>query len=200
MKTVWKWVLGILIAVVVIVVVAGAGAMIARRAGVFALARANRLSQNGNFGRNLPQQGAPQQGEPQQGAPQRGLPQRGAPFQGDQDQRMPRYYGQGNMPRYAYNGMGYRPFGGLLLLGRLLGGALKLALLGLVIFLAVTLALRPKKSKQPEPVVAAAVMTCPHCTQEVQAGWKHCPNCGNSLEPEPPAPPEPPSTDPQASA
>ena len=103
----------------------------------------------------------------------------------------PRNFGPNGMPMY-YGGMGYHPFGGLMLIDRLVGGAFRLALLGLVIFLAVTLALRQKQFKQPATASAtvpatestqAAILACPHCAREIQSDWKHCPHCGNSLEP-----------------
>lgn len=174
MKKVLKWILGILVALVVIAVVLGAGYLVARRFGGIGMMRENRLAQRGDIDRSQPLQGTPQQ-----------------PGQG---QNTPRYFGQNRMPMYYYGGMGYRPFGGLMLVGRLVGGVFRLALLGLVIFLAVTLALRPKQPRQfaaqsaavassATETAPAAKMTCPHCAHEVQADWKHCPYCGNSLEP-----------------
>ena len=97
---------------------------------------------------------------------------------------------------YNYGRMSFRPFGGLLWVGRLVGGAFRLAILGVVIFLAVTLALRQKQVKQPVTTGAtlppaaeatqATILSCPHCAREVQADWKHCPFCGDSLEPSQP--------------
>ena len=138
----------------------------------------NRLAQRGEVERNLPWQGPP--------GPE--TPRRHMPGQG-----FPRYFEQNQMPMYFNRGMGYHPFGGLMLIGRLVGGLFKLVLLGLVIFFAVTLALRPKRVKQPATASGAvqpamestpvASLACPHCARQIQVDWKHCPYCGNSLEP-----------------
>jgi len=175
MKKVWKWILGILIGLVVIAVVLGAGFMVARRFGGINARIETRMMQRSEVNRS-----APSQAEPQQKGQGQIMPW----------QDSPRGFGQNRMPMYYYGGMGHRPFGGLMLIGGLIAGVFKLALLGLVIFLAVTLALRPKQAKQPaaasalpaEPV-AEAMQKCPHCAREIQADWKHCPYCGNSLEP-----------------
>jgi len=172
MKKVLKWMLGILIGLVVIAVVLGAGYMLARRARTGMWMRESRLAQRGNV----------EQGEPWQNKPsQKGRGQIG-----------PWNFGRNDMPMRYYGGMGFHPFGGLRLVGRLVGGVFQLAILGLVIFFAVTLALRQKQVKQSLPANAAqpaaelteaAGMACPHCAREIQGDWKHCPYCGNSLEP-----------------
>lgn len=167
MKKVWKWMLGILIGLVVIAIVLGAGFMLARRAGTIKWMRESRLAQRGNV-------------------------EQGTPWKNKPGQNGPKNFGRNDMPMHYYGGMGFRPFGGLMLVGRLVGGVFRLAILGLVIFLAVTLALRQKQVKQSLPANAAqpaaefnevAGMACPHCAREIQADWKHCPYCGNSLEP-----------------
>jgi len=177
MKKVWKWILGILIGLVVIAVVLGAGYMVARRARTVRWMRESRLAQRGNE----------EQGEPWQAMPgQRNQGQNGP------GQKWPKNFGRDDMPVRYYGGMGFHPFGGLRLVGRLVGGVFRLAILGLVIFFAVTLALRQKQVKQSLPANAAQPaaeltqatgMACPHCARGVQADWKHCPYCGNSLEP-----------------
>jgi heme A synthase len=171
MKKVFKWIIGILIGLVVIAVVLGAGFMVARRFAGINWMRENRLAQRGDFDQGTPQQNIPRQNMP--------------------GQNMQRNFGRNGMPMYYYGGMGFRPFGGLMLVGRLVGGVFKLVILGLVIFLAVTLALRPRQAKQtaatstagaaPE-ATQAVMLNCPHCAREIQADWKHCPYCGNSLE------------------
>ncbi len=166
MKKVFKWIIGILIGLVVIAVVLGAGFMVARRFGGVSWTRESRLAQRGDFDQNTPWQNMPRQ-------------------------NMQRNFGRNDMPMYYYGGMGYRPFGGFTLIGRLVGGVFRLAILGLVIFLAVTLALRPRQTRLPAAAstappapeaTQAAVLTCPHCAREIRADWKHCPYCGNSLE------------------
>jgi hypothetical protein len=179
MRKVLKWILGILIGLVVIAVVVGAGFMVARRIGTVNWMRQSRLAQGGDVNRFAPGQALPRQRTPRQTTP---------------GQNLPRNFGQNEMPMYYYGGMGYHPFGGLMVIGRLVGGVFKLAILGLVIFLAVTLALRQKQVKQPAALPAteatqAGMLACPHCAHEVQADWKHCPYCGNSLEPGQPEPP-----------
>jgi hypothetical protein len=166
MKRVFKWVIGILIGLVLIAVVLGAGYMVSRRFAGVSWMRENRLAQRGDF-------------------------DQGTPWQNMPGQNMQRNFGRNAMPMYYYGGRGFRPFGGLMFIGRLVGGAFRLALLGLVIFFAVTLALRPRQTKQTAATsnaapaaeaTQAAVLNCPHCAREIQADWKHCPYCGNSLE------------------
>jgi len=171
MKRVLKWIIGILVGLVVIAVVLGAGYMVARRFGGFNFVRETRLVQ-----RSGPLQALPRQDTPGQNLP---------------GQNLRRNFGRNEMPMYSYDRMGFRPFGGLMFFGRLIGGIFRLAILGLVIFFAVTLALRPKQVRQmaatsnspPETgATQAAVLSCPHCAREIQSDWKHCPYCGNSLE------------------
>ena len=180
MKKSLKWIIGILIGLVVMAVVLGAGYMLASRFGGAAWTREYRLVQRGNVDRSIPGQVVPQQRMPGQNMP---------------GQNMPRYYEQNQMPMHNYGRMNFRPLGGLLWIGRLVGGAFRLALLGVVIFLAVTLALRQKQFKQPVTALAAqpeaegtqaAMLACPHCARQVQVDWKHCPYCGNPLEPSQP--------------
>jgi hypothetical protein len=172
MKKVWKWILGILVGLVVIAVVLGAGYLVARRVAPAMWMRENRLLQRSETLPALPRQKAPGQNMP--------------------EQNWSRNFGRNDMPMQYYGRMGLRPFGGLLFFGRLVGGVFKLAILGLVIFLAVTLALRQKPVKQPVAAspAQAAMLSCPNCGHAVQADWKHCPNCGNSLEPAQPEAPE----------
>lgn len=71
-------------------------------------------------------------------------------------------------------GGNFLPFGGLFaILGMLLVWAIPLGFLFLVIYGAVSLAM-----KQNSPVPARA---CPNCGKAVQADWKHCPHCGTGL-------------------
>jgi hypothetical protein len=182
LKKVLKWIMWILIGLVVIAVVVGAGFMVARRVGTVRWMRENRLAQRGNVEPGKQWQDKPRQAMPGQNKPQRNLPWNNSP----------RNFGRDEMPMYRYGGMSYYHFGGLMLVGRLVGGIFRLAILGLVIFLAVTLALRQKQAKQPVSAnvvqqetesTLTAGMACPHCAREIQADWKHCPYCGNSLEP-----------------
>ena len=95
-------------------------------------------------------------------------------------------------------GFGFMPFGGLLMLPlMLLRWLLPLAIFGLAIYGLVAWANRSnKKVASPVPAVVAPVAsvataepastpvaekTCGSCGQPVQADWKHCPHCGNTL-------------------
>ena len=187
MKRGLKWMLGILIGLVVIAVVLGSGFMLARGVGRGSWMRESRLAQRGEV-----EQGKPWQTMPRQRAPRQNLPNQNWPEQMMPGRIIPRAFEPDDMPMRYYGGMGFHPFGGLRLVGRLVGGVFRLAILGLVIFFAVTLALRQKQVKQSLPANAAqpaaelteaAGMACPHCAREIQGDWKHCPYCGNSLEP-----------------
>jgi hypothetical protein len=183
MKKAWKWILGILIGLVLIGVIVGAGYWVARNWSTVPWMMGNRLAQRGEVERGAPWQGLPGPGMPRKHLPGQNIPQQG----------LPPYFDQNEMPKYFNRGMGFHPFGGLMLVGRLVGGLFKLVLLGLVIFLAVTLALRQKAVKQPATASGAvqpamestpvATLACPHCARQIQVDWKHCPYCGNSREP-----------------
>ncbi len=147
MKKVLKWMLGILIGLVVIAVVLGAGYMLARRVSTVRWMRESRLAQRGDV-----EQGAPWQARPGQNKP---------------GQNPLKNFRRNSMPMHYYGGMGFRPFGGLMLVGRLVGGVFRLAILGLVIFLAVTLALRQKQVKQALPANTAQ----PAAELTEAAGW-----------------------------
>jgi len=178
MKKALKWIIGILIGLAVIAVVLGAVYLVASQFGGINWTRDYRLVQRSGPLQDLPRQGMPGQNMPRQ--------------------NMPRLFERNEMPMYYYGSWGFRPFGGFALIGRLVGGVFRLAFLGLVIFLAVTLALRQKQIKQPVTTSAPlpsvestqpAILNCPHCAREIQADWKHCPYCGNSLEPAQPETP-----------
>jgi hypothetical protein len=129
MKKVWKWMLGILIGLVVIAVVLGAGYIVARGAGTVRWKRESRLAQRGNV-----EQGAPWQTKPRQRMPGQNNPGQNGPGQNGLSQNEPWNFGRNGMPMYYSGGMGFHPFGGMMLVGRLVGGVFQLALLGLVIF------------------------------------------------------------------
>jgi hypothetical protein len=168
MKKVLGWIFGIFIGLAIIAIIVGAGFMITRRLGGVAWMSGSRLVQRNGIDRSAPNQLVPRQRN------------RGG--------MMPGFNEQNEMPMYYYGRTGFRPFGGLMLIGGLIGGLFKLALLGLVIFFAVTLGLRYDRNKRQaalaSPTAAASVekMACPSCAREVQVDWKHCPYCGNSLE------------------
>jgi len=175
MNKTWKWVLGIVVGLVVVAALVGAGFWVVNRSNAFIWMRDARQAQRGDFNWRQPGQELPQ-------------------LRG-QGQKSPRDFGNNRMPMYSYNMMGFHPFGGLLLIGRLVGGAFKLALLGLVIFLAVVLAQRRQQPRPPAPAAAipeaepAAKLACPHCARTIQEDFRHCPYCGASLEAAQPEPP-----------
>jgi hypothetical protein len=95
---------------------------------------------------------------------------------------MPYYrgFGQGPDPRFGY---GILPGLG----GWLVRLVIPLALLALVVLVVVGIILalrrRPPAPVPPAPVapVIPATSPCPHCGQQVQAGWVACPYCGEKL-------------------
>ncbi|MBM3179593.1 MAG: zinc ribbon domain-containing protein [Chloroflexi bacterium] len=69
---------------------------------------------------------------------------------------------------------GFSPFGGLWMgLGMLLIWIVPLGLLFLVIWGAVSLAIKPN--------LPAPTRSCPNCGKPVQNDWKNCPHCGTAL-------------------
>ena len=164
MKKVLMWVLGILIGLAVIALIVGAGFLVTRRIGGVAWMNGSRLTMRGDYYRNAPG--------------------RALPSQPNRSQMMPRMFEQNEMPMYYYGRAGFRPFGGLMFIGGLIGGLFKLALLGLVIFFAATFALRHDRNRQAATLTATAspITPCPQCGHEIQSEWKHCPYCGTSLE------------------
>jgi hypothetical protein len=102
---------------------------------------------------------------------------RGVPFM----PMMPyRGFGQGFGPR---NGFGLLPGLG----GWLLRLAIPLAILALVVLVVGGLILALRRQPQaavpaaPAAPVIPATSPCPHCGQQVQAGWVACPYCGEKL-------------------
>lgn len=92
------------------------------------------------------------------------------------------FFGQGGMMAGGYGhwghpmmgGYNYHPFGGLFMgFGMLLVWALPLALLGLVVYAAVSLANNSRSSTQ--------MGTCSNCGKPAHTDWKICPHCGTQL-------------------
>jgi hypothetical protein len=158
MKTVWKWILGIVIVLVVVAVLVG-GAILLRSHfnGVRIVQLERPILQAPGTGK------APfrNNGEGQPGWP--GM--------------MP-FGGRG----YHMRGPGMMGFGGRMPFAGIVGGLFCLGFLTLVILGVVWLV---RSLRNPKPVEAAvvvpaavAVHPCKKCGQPVQEGWNNCPNCG----------------------
>jgi hypothetical protein len=71
------------------------------------------------------------------------------------------------------------PFGGLFMgLGMLLSLIVPAGILFAIIYGAVRLAIKNGQTTLPPAVAPPATHPCPKCGFAVQAGWKHCPECG----------------------
>jgi hypothetical protein len=173
MKKVWKWVIGIVIALVIVAALVTGALLMRSHFANLAFGRSNlpgvQVPGDDN-GRNFP-----------------GM----RPYRNDG-------WGRRDMPMWGPGMMGYGrhlPFMGFL------GGLFCLGVLGLLVLGIIWLVNRLRKpaasSAAVAPVVApvvtsaeavapisepaapvAEVHPCPKCGEPVQEGWKHCPNCG----------------------
>jgi hypothetical protein len=164
MKTVWKWVIGIVVVLVIIAVLVG-GAFLLRNhlMNVVGVARLNRP------GLQVPGTGT--------------LPPTN---NGNGTRRFP-----GMMP-FGYGGWGGRGmmgYGRMMPFGGLFGGLISLGVLALIVLAIIWLVMNLRKPSSPAMAVAAvnpvvpAVAThpCPKCGESVQEDWKFCPHCGEKL-------------------
>jgi len=113
-------------------------------------------------------------------------------------------YGR-EMPMHPYRQMPLNRYTGFFPMGGLFGGILCLGFIGLLFLVIVGIVLSQRHPAQTsaapaapvvqpvQPAVAATrapespqpgltMTNCPSCTQPVQEGWNHCPNCGSSLK------------------
>jgi hypothetical protein len=168
MKTVWKWVIGIVVVLVVVAVLVG-GAFLLRShmMNVVGVARQNQPGAQVPGSRTMP---FGNNGNGQPGVTRR--------YPG----MMP--FGNGAWGMYGMMGFGrMTPFGGLF------GGLVMLGILALIVLAIIWLvgALRkPAMVAAPvaavAPVVPAVAMhPCQKCGEPVQENWKFCPNCGKKL-------------------
>jgi hypothetical protein len=161
MNKVWKWIIGIVIALVVVAALVG-GAFLLR----------SQFNEVRNVQLARPVQQAPGTGNTpfnENGEGQRGWP------------GMMPYGGRG----YHMRGPGMMGFGGRMPFAGIVGGLFCLGFLALVVFGIVWLVSGRRNPKPVEAAVVAApapvavtVHPCKKCGQPVQEGWNHCPNCG----------------------
>ena len=165
MKNLWKWILGILIVLVV-------------AAGLFGLGFVlrNRMATNFAYRVAIRTPGP----TPTPGGPA---------IDKFQDRFRPEPFRAGpriNMQRFGHSGF-FNPFmPGFMLFG-FLGRLIPLAILLLLLYIAYQLGRRkavpaaPAAAASPAPPPDVPTTPCPKCESPVQAGWKHCPNCGEEL-------------------
>lgn len=190
MKTMIKWILGIVIGLLVVAVLVAAGIFFFSRWTYPAWSMESRMEQRFE-GRQLP----PRQVNPPQGAPRQNNPPRADP-RGE----IPYYHHMQpyHMPMYPYGGFDRRPFTRFFPLGLIFGSLLWLCFLALAIYGGIALVRNLRSPRQasetPAPAVAApleveeaqpipAMHACPSCERLVQEDWSHCPYCGASLHP-----------------
>jgi hypothetical protein len=76
-------------------------------------------------------------------------------------------------------GRNVSPFGSLFMgFGMLLSLIVPAAILFAIIYGAVRLAIKNNATVLPQAVAPPVTHPCPACGFAVQAGWKHCPECG----------------------
>ena len=165
MKTVWKWVIGIVIVLVIIAVLLG-GAFLLRNhlISVVGVARMNRP------GVQVPGNGT--------------LP---PASNGNGTRRFPGMMPYGNG---YWGGRGMMGFGRMMPFGGLFGLFGGLIALGVLVFIVLAIiwfvrALRQPVTLAPTPVAvvnpvvpAVATHSCQKCDEPIQENWKFCPHCG----------------------
>jgi hypothetical protein len=172
MKTVWKWVIGVVVVLVILAILVG-GAFLLRNhmMNVVGLSRVTRPGMQFPGNRQLP---APNNGT--DGNNGNGT-RRMMPFGNG-------YWGGHGMYMGGYGMMG---FGRMMPLAGLFGGLFILGLLVLMVLAIIWLARSLRKPVAPavvpagyvNPVVpAVATRPCQKCGEPVQEDWKFCPHCG----------------------
>lgn len=103
----------------------------------------------------------------------------------DEEKRIspPSPYNRGWIPRWSHPMMwgngAVLSWGGLFMgVGMLLGWLLPLALLGILLYGAYSLG----KHQPAVATVSPTSRVCPRCGNPVQTAWKHCPHCGQELQ------------------
>ena len=171
MKTVWKWIIGIVIVLVVLAVVVG-GAFLLRSHMMNAAGAVTRLNRPGT---QLPGNQQPPAGNNGNGVRR---------FPG----MMPFGNGGWGMRGMQAGGFGMMGFGRMMPFGGFFGGLVSLGFLALIVLAIIWLVRNLRKPTAPVAVVAgspvvAAVAThpCQKCGEPVQEVWKFCPNCGEKV-------------------
>ena len=163
MKTVWKWIIGILVVLVVAAVLVAGGLFLWAHSGhVFGVARVVRP------GMQFPGNGkVPFRGYGNNAWGGRGIPMHG-----------PAMMMGFNRPNIL----------GMLFRGLLWVGLLTLIVLGIIWFIrllrtpSAAVVAAPVAASPVEPVASVTSLhNCPRCGEPVQEGWKHCSNCGKKL-------------------
>jgi hypothetical protein len=168
MKTVWKWVIGIVVVLVIVAVLVG---------GVFLL-RSHLLNVVGVARLNRPGVQVPGNGKLPSGNNGNGQPGTTRRFPG----MMPFSNG-------GRGGRGMMGFGRMMPFGGLFGGLISLGVLALIVLGIIWLERNLRKPAAPvfpvvpiAPVIpAVAVHPCQKCGEYVQEDWKFCPHCGEKL-------------------
>jgi len=168
MKTVWKWVIGIVVVLVVVsALVAGAFVMRSHMFNVVGVARLTRP------GVQVPGNGK-------------------LPFNNNDGQRVgPGWMMPNGNDGWGRRGMGMRGpgmmgYGRMNPLGGLIGGLFSLGLLAVLVLGIIWLVRnlrKPAVAATPAAAVAPVVSThpCPKCGNTVQDEWNNCPHCGKKL-------------------
>ncbi len=176
MKTVWKWIIGIVIVLVIVAVIVGGVFML--HSHMLNLVRVTRV--------NRPSMRAPGNGTPSTGNNGK-VP---STTNGNGYRRFPGMmpFGNGNWGgRGMYmGGFGMMGFGRMMPFGGLFGGLVALGILVLIVLAIIWLVRSLRKPAAPTaavvPVVpAVAVHPCQKCGGSVQEGWQFCPHCGEKL-------------------
>ena len=167
MKTVWKWVIGIVVVLVILAVLVG-GAFVLRSHMMNSLG----VARTTRPGTQLP-------GNPLQPAPNNGT-------NGNGLRRFPGMMPYGNYMR----GRGMLGFGRMMPFGGLFGGLISLGVLALIVLAIIWLVrnLRRPAMVAVAPVAAGtpvvpvvATHPCQKCAEPVQENWNFCPNCGEKV-------------------
>jgi len=169
MKTVWKWIIGIVIVLVVLAIVVG-GAFLLR-------------SRMMNVAGVLPRMARPVPQVP-------GNQQQPGTNNGNGVRRYPGMmpFGNGAWGMRGMRGFGMMGIGGMMPFGGFFGGLVSLGLLALIVLAIIWLV---RNLRKPMAAVAVAsgnpaapagrTHSCIKCGEPLQENWKFCPNCGEKV-------------------
>ncbi len=183
MKTVWKWVIGVVIVLVVLALLVG-GAFLLRNhmMNVTGFARVTRP------GFQFPTNRQPSTGNNGK------LPAPNSGTNGNGTRRFPGMmpFGTGGWARRGMymGGFGMMGFGRMMPFSGLFGGLMMLGLLVLMVLAIIWLTRSLRRPVAPAVIPAAyanpvvpsvAMKPCPKCGETVQEDWNFCPHCGKKL-------------------